>query len=324
MSSRVLKDEEIDEFIKGRIAIIKFEEFLTFSIVGIIAFWFVYLSAYNQVFGADAWYWLKFGFKKPLYANLVMVLMCFFIFFLFTQAKGKKQNPYFIASLFFLNLFSIRFMEVELDDYLFYVFSLSLVLWLKNLFPKKPYHKLLAIGIVAFYLGIHANLYNPSSLVLSGFETEVRRNPIVFLYLIPTFYLLAENRKHKDLIFLLLYCLIFMKGKWVTNPIPVYAFALYLDFLTGDFKYRRSIVFSIFMFSLGVFLSMPIYSVQANLRAFELYCNPETKICNNTEEEAWFYGHYFAYLGYVSNNPSYFGVHCCSGRECLNFTGEYF
>ncbi len=296
----------------------RFEKFLTISILGIIVFWFVYFSAYNQIFGADAWYWLKFGFKKPILANIVMVLMCLYIFLCFTQVKGKKQNPYFIASLFFLNLFSIRFMEVELDDYIFYFLAFFLILWVKNQ-TKKPYHKILAIGIVAFYLIVHMHLYNPFSLVLGGFETEITRNPIVFLYLIPTFYLLLENRKKKDLIFLLLYCLIFMQGKWVTNPLPVYAFSVYLDFLTGNFKYRRSIIFLIFMFSLGVFISIPIYTVHANLRAFELYCNPETKICNNTEESAWFYGHYFAYLGYISNNPSYFGVNCCSGRECLEY-----
>lgn len=296
----------------------RFEKFLFFSIVGIILFWFFYFSLNNQIFGADAWYWLKFGFKEPILANIVMVLMCFFIFFIFTQAKVKKQNPYFIASLFFLNLFSMRFMEVELDDYLFYVFAFSLVLYLKNLFPEKPYHKILALGIVAFYLLVHAGIYSPYHLITSGFETELKRNPITFLYLIPTFYLLAENRK-KDFIVLLIYCLIFMSGKFVTNPIPVYVLSIYLDFLGSEnFKYRKSVVLLIFMFSLGVFLSIPIYTVQSNLRAFELYCDKQTKICNNTEEDVWFYGHYFAWLGYISNNPSYFGVHCCSGRECLN------
>jgi len=289
------------------------EKILTFSIIFIPSFWFAYLTLNNQVYGVDAWYWLKWGFKKPALANLVSFLFWLSIIFLFTFVKGKKRSPYFIASLFLLNFFSVRFLEVELDDYLMYLLAFSAMVFLKNY----NLHMLAGSAMMAFYIYLHCQSLPCPMMGELTVYTELRKSPVVFLLFIPTAYLLIVNKKIGPLIFLAVISTIFMSGKF-SNALPLVVFPIYLDFLTDEeFKFSEKFLLYLLILSLSAFLILPIIQVNENNRAFEKYCDPETKICNNTEAGSWHFGHYFAWKGYISNNPSHYGVCTCVANRCL-------
>lgn len=277
------------------------EKISIISAVSIGLFYFLYFTANNQVFGIDAWYWLKFGFQKPLYHNLIMLLMWISIF-MFFKLSGRK-NPYFYASLFLLVPFNLRLLEVELDDYLYYLFSFLLISFTK-------FKRLVTISIMVFYLAVHY------FFLFSDFvHTEITWNPLVLSLAIPFFIILLENKKYKSFLLVFFISLLFSFGKFVGSVLPIYAFAF---FLLNDVKISRQTFMFLIVFSLVIYFVSAINMVEANKKAFEKYCNAETKICNNYEEPH--YGHYFAYLGYISNNSYEFGVCTCVGQECLNRT----
>lgn len=272
--------------------------------VSIGLFYFFYLTLNNQVFGIDAWYWLKFGFQKPLYQNIVMLIMWISVF-LFFKLSGK-ENPYFFASLFLLMPFNIRLLEVELDDYIFTLFSFLI------LASVKKFRKYIAFLIILFYLAVYSFFIYSDKVHL-----EITWNLSVISLVIPFFLMLAENKNWKDLFVALILCVIFSYGKFVGSAFPVYAFAVFLEM--KEISMKKTLPF-ILIFSLVIYFVSVINLVEANKIAFEKYCNRETKICNNYEEPH--YGHYFAWLGYISNNTYEFGVCTCVGDRCLNKTIE--
>lgn len=240
---------------------------------------------------------------------------------LFTLFPNPKRSGWLIGALFLLNTFSLRFLEVELDDYLMYCFCFLISFWLKSKFPERNFHKIFALSVVIAYVSYHiipnfseyispANARNPF--------TENARNPLSIFMILPTLYLLFKNRKWGWLGFMILFYLVLMSGKMLSNPIPILAFALYLDFLTDrEFKYRRSDLTFFFIIFLIWHLAIPIQEVRNNNLAFEKYCNAEEKVCYNNETGSYHYGHYFAWLGYKSANPSNYGMFCCQGAECI-------
>jgi len=200
-----------------------------------------------------------------------------------------------------------------MDDYIMFLLSFFLLVYLKNEFPK--FTKIVALGIVFLYVLIHGTS-------LLGFSSkdylEYERGYANFLLFLPTFYFLLCNRKYKELVLMFVLATIFATGKFISTALPILAFTFYLDFLCDDkFKYQSDVLLFLTILFLASMIIDPILTVKENIEAFNKFCDLKTKICNNTESGTWHFGHYFAYLGYISNNPDYFGFCTCVGKECL-------
>jgi len=214
-----------------------------------------------------------------------------------------------------MNLFSIRFLEPELDDYIMYAFTFPVLVFLK----KRGINPILfAFPLVIFYAIFHGSL----GIGLMGFGEhyylEISRTPTVYFYILPALYLLYTNKRFLELILLLILSTIWMTPKYVTNALPILVFASYLNL--KDIKFNEGIIgtfLGLFLFAMIIF---PIIEVNDKIEAFKKFCNPKEKICYNYNPGSWHYGHYFAWLGYITVNPSHYGLCCCTGMKCLNKT----
>jgi len=152
----------------------------------------IYLTLNSQILGVDSWYWLKMTELKPMHFNGGMVLFWLSIFLLFYLAKPNLKNPFLIASFFLVNPFSIRFMMVELDDYLIFLISFIFLSAIASLSVKKQIKfnlmRLFSIAILLIYLYQHNFWLSADSLI-----TETARNPILIVYLAPSLYLMFYN-----------------------------------------------------------------------------------------------------------------------------------
>ncbi len=277
----------------------------------------IYLTLNSQILGVDSWYWLKMTELKPMHFNGGMVLFWLSIFLLFYLAKPNLKNPFLIASFFLVNPFSIRFMMVELDDYLIFLISFIFLSAIASLSVKKQIKfnlmRLFSIAILLIYLYQHNFWLSADSLI-----TETARNPILIVYLAPSLYLMFYNSYFIDLIITLAFYSFFPIGKFLTNALPIYIFAVHLMFLQDKkFKYSKKIMAIFLVLFVGFSWSATVDTIIENQAAFESYCDQQTKICWNTDPDSWKFGHYFAYKGYISANPKFWGVCRCKGIECL-------
>ena len=275
-------------------------------------FFVSYFMYHDQVYGVDSWYWLKVTHLEPFHFYTLSILMWFSVYMYFMLSEGKLTSKILIASLFLINLFSLRFLEVEFDDYVFYLLSFTIILFCDKFFGSK-FRKVFSILIVLFYVTVHKTAF----FFGSNYIAELWRTPITFAYILPSIFLLFENRMYKEMVTLLLLVFIFMTPKFVTNALPVLIFSFFLDLVKKDIKINYWVYLPFTLIFIISMIYIPIVTVRNNNLAFEKYCDKETMICNNIEEGSWHYGHYFTYLGYYSNNPDHWGVCMCKGEECL-------
>ena len=277
----------------------------------LIAFYvwaFLYLTYFNQVYGVDSWFWLKIMNLKPIHFNLAFLVFIFFVMSLF-YLNGKDWK--LLSLLFLINLFSLRFIEVEPDDFLMYAIGFTLTLALKKVTKYYWLFPLAAVLAYGFFHNFFLKYWYEPHLE-SAFNLA---SPIFFF---PAIYLLLENRKLWQAALIFILFLLFPTPKFASNALPLLIFAFYLDLKSPKCHTPTLLcLLTLYMVFVGVSI---VGQVKLNLEAFEKYCNRETKICNNTDINAWHYGHYFAYLGYKSMNPAEFGVFCCKGIECLSFS----
>jgi hypothetical protein len=252
---------------------------------------FAILTLNNKVFGSDAWYWLQAQSfpAKPVFFNIISVAMWFYVIFLFSFAENKKQNWIFIACLFLLNLFSLRFLEVEFDDFIFYNFSFVFILIAK----RYDVHKLLSLLIISVWIILHISVFylptNYSELILT---------PVAIIFIMPTIFLLLLNRKWKDLAILIVLAIVFMSGKFVSNYLPLFVFAVYLDFLTkNDFKHIMGLSLLFLVMFYMVFTVVLTQNIDKYQKALS-FCDISNKTCDDKNDLA--NAHFFAWLGYKS------------------------
>ena len=236
------------------------EKFFIFSMLFLGIFWLIFLTLNRQVFIPDSWYYLPEEWKEnTFFPNFYSLLVWLSIFFLFSFVKNKEQNPYFIASLFLMNLFSYKIVAFDpIDNGMFLLGFIILIYWKNN--PFLFDHKILALMMVVFY-----QIFHISGIPETEGFTDVRLSPILYLAYIPTIYLLLKARDYKNLVFILALSTIFLTGKYVANALPFYIFSLYLDFTTNkklifeekDFKFLRILL----IMSLFAFIGMPLKMV---------------------------------------------------------------
>ena len=284
-----------------------FEDFLLIYFFISLAFAYGYLIYHDQVFGVDAWYWLKFAHVTPIYFNVASMLMISIITLCFYKHDRKNWK---ILTLFFLtNMFIIRFLEVEPDDFVMYLifFFITYLLGRNN-----KYFLIVPLSFVLFY-GISKNLffnYRFSTHLDPSFNLNS------YLLILPSLYIMLENKKKLFFSLLMVLLIASFNTKFVSNALPILVFYMFLN-MGKKIKYHKGILLFLLTFSSLMTVGYVVKMVNDNINAFEKFCDVETKVCNNSDVDVRYFGHYFAYLGYRSNNPDEFGYFCCRGRECL-------
>jgi hypothetical protein len=239
------------------------KRFALISVIIIPIFYFVVFTANNWIFGHDARYLNGlFGiYHSPLIANLFVIAVWYATLFSFTMVEDKKQNPLFIGSLFLLNLFNIRLLMPEPDNWIFLLAGMFIILYFKNN-PIKRFHiNHITVGIFTVFIYF---AYRGFVMVNPNGYADLTPNLLVLGYLLPTYYILAKRRQFVILTLILASVLVFPTGKYVTNSLPLLIYAIYLDFVSSEglekLENDRIIKFLVF-FSLVAFLFVPFLEI---------------------------------------------------------------
>ena len=285
----------------------RLEDFLLIYFFVCLSFAWGYLIFHNQVFGVDAWYWLKMAHVTPIYFNVASILMITIITLFFY--KHDRKNWKILTLFFFMNLFIIRFIEVEPDDFVMYLIFMTLTYLLGR---NNKYFLIVPLSFVLFY-GFSKNLFF-NYRVSTHLDPSLNLNS--YLIILPSIYLMLVNRKWTYFLILILLLFASLNTKFISNALPILIFYMLLNM--GDhIKYQKVVLLYFIAFSSILTVGYVVKMVNDNINAFKEFCDVKTKICNNTDVNVRYFGHYFAYLGYRSNNPDEFGVFCCKGENCL-------
>ena len=261
---------------------------------------FIFLTANNQIAGIDSWYWLKMSNAKPLYANIFCLAVWYSIYFLFKLSGNKNWK--LLSFFFFINLFSYRFLVFELDDFVFLLTSLIATVFFDF------YSASLALTA---YLAVHPGLLLPFLQLPYGFvHTEAVLNPLSFMYILPSLYVIYRSNK-KYLLFPMFWLLLSPTGKFVSNALPIAIFATLIKLKKVEFNLNTSILLA------SIFLTFIFFTIVREVsmnKYVESFCS--NNVCN-LPKEYWQYGHYLAYKGYVVNGGMEYGVCRCYNKECL-------
>lgn len=241
----------------------------------------LYLTFLNLIPGVDSWYWLKVSSAQPYMFNVLTFLFFLSIFYFF-----KKREILFL--FFVLNPFAYKFLEVELDDYLFFLFSFVMV----NFFSSKPLKFIVAFSIFFFYAFIHGFVFKYSQ----NFYLEGTLNTFGWFYFLPTFYFLALNKKFHWVLILFILSYLAPTGKVISTALPIITYAIYTT-LPRSLKYHSSVLIFFFVFWV-LFTWYNVHTLVVKYQNAENLCDKLTKVCYNTKVEDWFLGHYLAYRGY--------------------------
>jgi len=245
----------------------KFEKdnrkFSLFAVLLIPIFCFLIFSFNNWVFGVDARYlnlfynyhnaWVSNAFALFVWIAVLLSFAC-----VLNDMGCRKQNPLFIGSLFLLNLFNIRLLMPDPDNWVFLLAGIFIILY----FKKNPF-KIKGLKVDHMTMGILSILvyfiYRNFALVnVLGTATDMLPNFVVFFFFIPTYYILLRKKDYKMLAFILVLISIFMTGKLTSVALPLFIYALYLNFMECDLNLRKDrIIRIIIVFSLIAYLFVP-------------------------------------------------------------------
>lgn len=209
--------------------------FAYISVVLIPVFYFIFYSLRGEVFGYDSKYFINYLFSSYhsfLIANLFAVAVWFATLFSFTFVEKKRQKPLFFGSLYLLNLFNIRLLMPDPDNWIFLLSGMFLILYFKNNPIKKLKLNNMTIGLFTIFCYL---FYRGFVFVNTrGNFTDMIPNYWVFFFLLPTYYILIKSRRHILLILLLVSIFFFPSGKFTTNAIPLFIYSIYIDFMTSE------------------------------------------------------------------------------------------
>jgi hypothetical protein len=253
------------------------ERLALFAVFVIPLFYYVFFTLNNWTFGADARYLNLFAnYHQAWVSNAfaVAVWLAILTSFRFVNDRiisfasngfnipGCGKRAFFMGSLFLLNLFNIRTLMPDSDNWLFLLCGIIFVIYFK-MYPKKVWklrvdHMFIGVLSVIVYTA-----YRGFILVdYASISTDMMPNPVVFLCFIPTYYILFRRKDYKILLVLLVSLLFFMSGKYATNALPILMYALYLNFMDTkhDLEHDR-LVRLLIVFSLMAYLFVPFLEV---------------------------------------------------------------
>jgi hypothetical protein len=295
----------------------KIFEYFSFFLVASLPFLIaIYDTANGQIYGSDSWYWLKVSGIPLWLFNLFPIALYGLIISLFYRAEGYVDNRLILLTIFLSNIFVVRFLEFELDDFVMY--AILLPIFAVN--PKK--FVWLSIPIVILYSFIHGWALGISNMFSLGSGSGIAESiPNIFMTLfafLPTIFLFVLNSKWKYFIVLIILLALFAIPK-VSNPLPLFVLPAYLSMMGEKIKFSKYLILGFCIITFIMIFLEAVREVEVNTSAFQKYCNTTIKICYNYDEKDWYFGHYFAYLGY-KNYAEGFGVCKCVGIECINQT----
>lgn len=239
------------------------EKFALFAAFLIPSFYFLIFSLNNWIFGVDARYLNLFynyhsAWVSNAYASLVWIAVLLSFANVGIMVGCRKQSPLFMGSLFLLNLFNIRLLMPDADNWIFLLGGILIVRYFKD----NPY-KIKGLNINHTFMGLLSILiyfiYRGFMMVNSaGNATDMLPNYAVFLMFIPTYYILFRKKDYNIMVFLFIMTLIFMTGKMVAVAMPIFIYSLYLDFMDMKYDFRHDrIIRIIIIFSLMAYMFVP-------------------------------------------------------------------
>jgi hypothetical protein len=244
------------------------ERLALFAVYAIPLFYYVFFTLNNWTFGADARYLNLFADYHQAWVSNAFAVGVWYAILVSFQFAGDRlyvgcgKRALFMGSLFLLNLFNIRTLMPDPDNWLFLLCGIIFVIYFK-LYPKKV-RKLkidhIFIGVLSV---IVYTIYRGFMLVdYASISTDLMPNPVIFLCFVPTYYILLRRKDYKILLVLLVSLLLFMSGKYATNALPIMMYALYLNFMDTrhDLEHDR-LVRLIILFSLMAYLFVPFLEV---------------------------------------------------------------
>jgi hypothetical protein len=214
--------------------------------------YFIVFTASDTVFGVDARYHLQYMWHSPWIANLTAVAVWVAVLLSFTLVNTKMQNPIFIGCLFLLNFMNIRLLMPDPDNYIFFLASVFIMLFLKNSDVR-----IRGLKIQPWMFGFAAIFpylaYRGFVLVNIANATDLLPTPAVLLFFLPTYYLLIKQKNYLPMVFIVCTTMLFMTGKYTTNALPPFIYSLYLGFISSDMNIEKDkiIRFLIFLSLIG-------------------------------------------------------------------------
>lgn len=254
---------------------------ITMIFLAYIGFTLWYLTIIeNKVWGVDSWYWLRVSKMKPWMFNLFA-----FLFFIGIRKFFKNK----IAYLFFiLNLATLKFLEVELDDYVFLLSSFIIISQTGKL------AEIIGLIITFIYIFIHRAI--PLNPKMTEF-VEMNMNPLFFMFLLPTYTLLYIIGRKDLLAMVLLLSALFPYPKIISSAIMIFVFSIMINLKIYESNKIRFLAIIFLIIWIIMSAQGTIRFVNEYNKAIEL-CNPLTKVCYNDHPDKWWLGHYLEYIGF--------------------------
>lgn len=306
----------------------RFETTLTLLTITTPLATLIYLSLKGHVIGVDGWYWVQIAYRNQAWiGNVFATGMYLSPFILLTFINDNKHKPYFIAALMALNLFTVKTLVPELDDYLILLAGYTAVTYAANLNHENKVlrHATHPVTVGLLFAATYAAMWGwlpfqklfAEQTQLVAYHAEQVASYRNFFGYLPIVLLLGWNKKWKPLLLVTTLYIMYPFPKFAVTAMLPLIYALHTEFLKDkDFTYPQLLIGLLLLAPVIALPVRGVHTVQANEAAFDQYCNTETRICN-PPPQSWDKGHYFAHMGYMTDQPFEYGQCLCRGQECI-------
>jgi len=175
-------------------------------------------TSQGRVWGYDGQFYLSFMFNhSPLIANLCMIavwesILCAILRF----------GNHTIGALFMLNMANLRLLMPDPDAFIFFLCSFTFLGYVYQRFGN------IAMSYLAIILTASIFIFWRIPLPLSGAYGDLLPNPILFLAILPTYYIQAKQKQYVDALILTWIIVLFPTGKFVMIALMPLIFAVFI------------------------------------------------------------------------------------------------
>jgi hypothetical protein len=208
-------------------------------------------TSQDRIWGYDGNFYLSFMFNhSPLVANLCVIAVWEAIFC--TLLRFGNQP---IAALFMLNMTNIRLLMPDPDVFIFFLCSFTFLGFVYQRFGK------VAMSYLAILLTLSIFLFWRIPLPMSGAYGDLLSNPILFMAILPTYYIQLKQKQYIDALILTWIIVLFPTGKFVMIAMMPLIFAVFLraiDRAKTESLKIGTIGIMLIVFSLVAFFMFPL------------------------------------------------------------------
>lgn len=279
-------------------------KYILFSLLLSIFALNVWLTVENQMFGIDSWYWARVGGLQLYIVNIfssvfILIVARFFFIGSYDWEQGTKtqwaKSACVLAIIFLSSTFTLRFLEVELDDYLFLMTEMLLI----ASFPRYAIH--IGVASMMMFSAIH-NFYGWSFFNTNSQFLENNIDYTKALNLVPVAYLLFVNKKWTWLLIMLGLFVLFPIPKFVGTALPMLIMGMLFTMRNKSLTYDNMFLIMLMLGGISTYFLTADFYVTHNQDAVSNLCDEGTKTCTNTDSSDWWYGHMMRYNGYQPTN----------------------